>query len=178
MTHFQLLAGFNGWVNERLYACIAGVPEDVYRSDRKAYFGSIHRTLNHLLVVDRLWAGRIEGIDRGIRALDQILYDDFASLWAARREEDARLIDLVDRLDEERLRQPVRYERIIGTGLEEARAGDILLTLFNHQTHHRGQIHALLTQADVAPPPLDVIFYLEVSGQAGPPGTVADRTWA
>ena len=176
MTHFQLLARFNGWVNERLYACVEVLPDHLYRSDRKAYFGSIHRTLNHLLAVDRLWTGRIEGIDRGIRALDQILYHDFASLWAARREEDARLIDLVDRLDEERLRQPVRYNRIIGTGLEEARAGDILLTLFNHQTHHRGQVHALLTQADVAPPPLDVIFYLEATGQAGPPGTVAGRS--
>jgi uncharacterized damage-inducible protein DinB len=97
-------------------------------------------------VVDRLWTGRIEGIDRGIRALDQILYDDFASLRAARRDEDPRLIDLVDRLDDDRLQQPVRYQRMIGTGLEEARPSHILLTLFNHQTHHRGQIHALLTR--------------------------------
>ena len=75
-----------------------------------------------------------------------------------------------------RLPPPWRYELITGTGLAVARAGDILLTLFNHQTHHRGQVHALLTQADVAPPPLDVIFYLEATGQAGPPGTVAGRS--
>jgi uncharacterized damage-inducible protein DinB len=176
MSAFHTLAGFNAWVNERLYACIAGLPDDLYFADRGAFFGSIHRTLNHLLVVDRLWTGRIEGIDRGIRSLDQILYDDFASLRDARRDEDARLIDLVDRLDDERLEQPVRYQRMIGTGLTEARAGHILLTLFNHQTHHRGQIHALLTQADVVPPPLDVIFYLEAVGQAGPPGTLANRS--
>jgi uncharacterized damage-inducible protein DinB len=176
MSAFPTLARFNAWVNERLYACIAGLPDDVYRADRKVFFGSIHHTLNHLLVVDRLWTGRIEGIDRGIRALDQILYDDFASLRGARRDEDARLIDLVDRLDDERLQQPVRYRRMIGTGLEEARAGHILLTLFNHQTHHRGQVHALLTQAEIVPPPLDVIFYLEAVGQAGPPGTVARRS--
>lgn len=70
----------------------------------------------------------------------------------------------------------MRYQRIIGTGLEEARGGHILLTLFNHQTHHRGQIHALLTQSGVVPPPLDVIFYLEAAGEAGPPGTVASRS--
>ena len=149
------------------------MPEDLYRADRRVYFGSVHHTLNHLLVVDRLWTGRIEGIDRGIRALDQILYDDFAALRDARREEDARLIDLVERLGEARLEQPVRYQRMIGTGVVEARAGDLLLTLFNHQTHHRGQIHALLTQAGIVPPPLDVIFYLEAVGEAGPPRTVA-----
>jgi uncharacterized damage-inducible protein DinB len=173
MNTFRTLAGFNAWVNERLYACVAALPEDLYRADRRVYFGSVHHTLNHLLVVDRLWTGRIEGIDRGIRALDQILYDDFAALRDARREEDARLIDLVERLGEARLEQPVRYQRMIGTGVVEARAGDLLLTLFNHQTHHRGQIHALLTQAGIVPPPLDVIFYLEAVGEAGPPRTVA-----
>jgi len=120
---------------------------------------SINNTLNHLLLVDRLWIGRIEGRDRGIRALDQILHDDFASLRDARREEE--------------LQRPVRYRRMIGDGQEEARAGHILLTMLNHQTHHRGQIHALLTQMDLVPPPLDVIFFLDQIGEAGPPGTIA-----
>lgn len=66
MTGFRLLARFNQWVNERLYDCIAGLSDDAYRMDRQAFFGSIHHTLNHLLVVDRLWTGRLEGIDRGI----------------------------------------------------------------------------------------------------------------
>ena len=172
MDHFPLMARFNAWVNERLYGAVEGLPEDAYRADRKAFFGSIHRTLNHLLVVDRLWTRRIEGVDHGIRALDQILYDDFDALRAARREEDRHLIELVDGLDEARLRRPVRYRRMIGEGEEEARAGHILLTLFNHQTHHRGQVHALLTQMDVIPPPLDVIFFLDEIGAAGPPGTL------
>jgi uncharacterized damage-inducible protein DinB len=124
-------------------------------------------------VVDRLWTGRIRGRDRGIHALDQVLYDDFAELSAARIDEDRQLIELVDGLSADDLVAPVRYSRIIGSGLEEVRAGHVLLTLFNHQTHHRGQVHVLLTQADILPPPLDVVFYLEEVGAAGPPGTLA-----
>ena len=167
---------FNAWVNERLYGAVAGLPEAAYRDDRKAFFGSVHNTLNHLLVVDRLWLGRIEGIEHGIEALDQILYDDFTSLRTARRDEDRRLIELVDGLSEDRLRTPVEYRRIIGEGLEEARTGHILITLFNHQTHHRGQVHAMLTQAGVVPPPFDVLFFLEELGESGPPGTIASET--
>ena len=173
MDHLALMARFNGWANDRLYASVARLPETAYRAERGAFFGSIHRTLNHLLAVDRLWTGRILGRDRGIRALDQVLYDDFAELSAARVDEDRQLIELVDGLSAEELAAPVRYSRIIGSGLEEVRAGHILLTLFNHQTHHRGQVHVLLTQADILPPPLDLVFYLEEIGAAGPSGTLA-----
>lgn len=164
MNHLPLMARFNAWVNERVYDAVAGLPDDDYRADRKAFFGSIHNTLNHLLVVDRLWTGRIEGVDRGARSLDQILHDDFASLRAARREEDERLVALVDRLSDAELAAPVRYRRILGDGPQETRCDHILVTLFNHQTHHRGQVHAMLTQAGVVTPPLDVIFFLEEQG--------------
>ena len=174
--HLALLARFNGWANQRLYASVAGLPDAAYRAERGAFFGSIHRTLNHLLVVDRLWTGRILTEDRGIRALDQILYDDFDALREARADEDRQLVELVDGLSAAQLAVPVCYTRIIGSGLEEVRAGHVLLTLFNHQTHHRGQVHVLLTQADVLPPPLDVVFYLEEIGAAGPPGTLGPLT--
>ena len=172
MDHLPLMARVNAWVNRRLYDTTAGLPDAAYRAERGAFFGSIHGTLNHILVVDRLWLGRIAGVDHAIRALDQILCDDLATLRAARAVEDARLIELVDGLDADAQRAPVRYRRIIGAGIEEARADHILITLFNHQTHHRGQVHAMLTQADVAPPPLDVMFFLEETGDCGPPGTV------
>ena len=165
MDHYALMAGFNAWVNERLYATVATLRDAAYRDDSGLFFGSIHQTLNHLLVVDRLWTGRIEGVDRGIRSLDQNLYDDFEDLRIARGQEDARLIDLVDRLDDGALRAPVTYRRIIGQGEQVTRCDHILLTLFNHQTHHRGQVHAALTQAGITPPPLDVIFYLEEIGR-------------
>ncbi len=165
MDHLPLMAGFNAWVNGRVYDCVAGLSDAAYREDRGAFFGSIHNTLNHLLVVDRLWTRRIEGVDHGIRALDQILHDDFEGLRAARAGEDERLIAVVDRLSAAgRLGEPVRYTRIIGPGPQETRCDHILITLYNHQTHHRGQVHAMLTQAGATPPPLDVVFFLEELG--------------
>ncbi len=172
MNHFPLMARFNAWVNERLYDTVSGLSDADYRRDRKVFFGSIHNTLNHLLVIDRLWSGRIEGTDRGIRSLDQILHDDFESLRAARRSEDEHLIALVDGLSEERLRAPVSYRRIIGAGMAETRSDHILITLFNHQTHHRGQVHAMLTQAGLVPPPLDVVFFLDEMGDSLSAGAI------
>ena len=164
MNNIALMARFNAWVNDRLYGCVAGISDQAYREDRKAYFGSIHNTLNHLLVVDRLWTHRIEGSDHGLESLDQILSDDFEPLRAARETEDAALVDLVDGLSEEELQSPVTYGRMIGDGKHSTRRDHILITLYNHQTHHRGQVHAMLTQQGIDPPPLDVIYLLEELG--------------
>ncbi len=164
MNNIALMARFNAWVDKRLYGCVAGLSDADYRKDRKAYFGSIHNTLNHLLVVDRAWTSRIRNVDHGIESLDQILYDDFDSLRAAREAEDAALIELVDGLSDEELRRPVSYRFLSGDGSHTNRCDHILITLFNHQTHHRGQIHAMLTQQDIDPPPLDVIYFLDEAG--------------
>lgn len=173
MNYLPMMARFNRWANARLYASVAALNVDAYRKDRGAFFGSIHHTLNHLLVVDRLWSARIQNRDSGIRSLDQVLFQDFEALKSARVEEDGKLIALVDELSDAALETPVRYRRMIGEGLEEVRAGHILITLLNHQTHHRGQVHAMLTQAGVTPPPLDVVFYLDEIGEAGPRGTIS-----
>ncbi len=155
MTHYPLLARFNAWANDRIYDCVAELPEAEYRKDRKAFFGSIHNTLNHLLVVDRLWRGRLEASDPGIRSLDQILHDDFGGLRAARETEDARLIALVDGIPDARLESPTTFHDMAGQA-REVRTDLILVTLFNHQTHHRGQVHCMLTQEGIIPPPLDI----------------------
>jgi len=78
---FEVLARYNSWANARLYETSSRLPSDEYLKDRKAFFGSIHDTLNHLLVVDRLWLGRLEQRDSGITALNQTLYIDFNSLF-------------------------------------------------------------------------------------------------
>ncbi len=155
MTHYALLTRFNAWANERIYDCVAALPEAEYRKDRKAFFGSIHNTLNHLLVVDRVWLGRLEAGDPGIRSLDQILHDDFGDLRAARETEDGRLIALVEGLSEAQLESPTAFHDMAGQA-RETRTDLILVTLVNHQTHHRGQVHCMLTQAGIIPPPLDI----------------------
>ena len=164
MNNLALMARFNQWVNGHIYDSVATLSDADYRRDRKAFFGSIHNTLNHLLVVDRLWIGRISGIDHGITSLKDILFDEFEPLRAARRREDEILIKLVDGIDEDRIASPVAYTTILGDGEQRTRLDHILITLYNHQTHHRGQIHAMLTQAGVTPTDIDVIDYLETVG--------------
>ena len=161
MNQFPMLARFNQWANERLYDTCAKLPDGERRRDRKAFFGSIHNTLNHLLVVDRLWIGRMEGAEPGIKSLDQVLYDAFDALRAARRKEDERLIGFVDGIPENRLETTVSYRRMSEPRTPQTKPIHVLLiTLFNHQTHHRGQVHTMLSQAGIDPPALDIINFV------------------
>ena len=134
------------------------LPDAERRRPCGAFFGSIHATLNHLLVGDRLWLGRMEGRVEKL-ALNQILYGDFVALRVARVAEDERLIRVVDGLDAAGLEQPLDY---LTTGGDRRRVPMRLVLghLFNHQTHHRGQAHGLLSQTSVPPPGLDLIDFL------------------
>ena len=78
--------------------------------------------------------------------------------------EDQGLIELVDGIDEDQFASPVVYTRILGNGEQQTRLDHILITLYNHQTHHRGQVHVMLTQAGVTPTDIDVIYFLEEAG--------------
>lgn len=163
MNTFPTLAGFNQWATGHIYDCVAQLPDDAYRLDRQAFFGSIHATLNHLLLIDRLWTRRIEGVPLGFSTLGDILYDDFGQLREAQQAENESLIKLVDGFSEDDLKARITYEASDGSPGERT-VWLILTTLFNHQTHHRGQIHTMLTQANITPPPLDIIYYAQYAG--------------
>lgn len=158
-AHFRRFAGYNAWANKRLYDAVGKLPEAEYLKSRPAFFKSIHGALNHILVGDRSWFGRLEGRDTGIQALDQILYADLAGLRVARQAQDARIIAYVDRLSEAELMGSCGYRNFAGKTFTTP-VVQVLAHVFNHQTHHRGQAHDLLTQTSVAPPELDLIFYL------------------
>lgn len=175
MDHFRTMSRFNRWVNARLFDSVAKLSDEQYRKDIGLFFGSVHATLNHLLLVDRLWTRRLRGEPNGVKSLTEIQHDDFPSLRRARIEEDEAFISLVDRLTPAQLDKPVVYTRMLGSGEEEVRGRHILATLNNHQTHHRGQVHAALTQAGIEPPALDVVFFLEEIGEAGEPGLLARK---
>ena len=166
MRHFSLMARFNEWVNRQLYDKVADLDDAVYRADTGIFFNSIHHTLNHLLVVDRLWIGRVTDTDRGIRSLDQMLFEDFASLRAARETEDRGLIGLLDDMPDDRIEALVRFSTIKRDRHFEARIRDLLSGLFNHQTHHRGQIYAVLQQRGMELPDIDLPFFLPEIGEA------------
>lgn len=156
-VYFRQLAQYNAWANWRIYEACAQLVDDERKAPRACFFGSIHRTLNHILLGDRLWLSRLTARESGIGRLDQELYSDFDELRAARVTEDERLIGVVGSYDEAELAGALSYRSTEG---EDKRVPliQILGHVFNHQTHHRGQVHALLSGTAVAPPSLDLIL--------------------
>jgi uncharacterized damage-inducible protein DinB len=162
--HIAMLAGYNAWANARVYAAARALPEDEYRADRGAFFRSVHHTLNHILVVDRLTLRRITGEGEAPDRLDAILYADLEPLWTARIAEDTRLTDLVARRDEVGLAETFTFSPLTGTGRWEQPIAFALVHLFNHQTHHRGQIHSILTGLGRDGPVLDLLAFQREAG--------------
>lgn len=157
--YFPTLARYNGWANERLYNACGKLNDADYYAPRASFFGSIHATLNHILVGDRLWLGRLCDKPCPIKALDVILYEDRRELASARAREDARILTLSERwTDEAVIGKSLAYTSVDGTS-HTLPLRIVLGHLFNHQTHHRGQVHGLLSQTDVAPPVLDLGYY-------------------
>jgi uncharacterized damage-inducible protein DinB len=163
---FKMLAGYNSWANARLYDAAARMADSRYREDRGAFFGSVHGTLNHLLVTDRIWLKRFGARSDAPGALDVILFDDPAALRAARVEEDAGIEAWISGLSAEDIAGPLTYRTMVNPDPITQPLGSALSHLFNHQTHHRGQIHALMTALegrDFAPS-LDLIIFQRTTG--------------
>ena len=158
-SYLQKLAGYNRWANEKLYASCVLLSAEEYFKDRKAFFKSIHGTLNHILVGDRLWLGRFEGRESGITELKQILYPDFESLKSAREQEDLRIISFIEQLDETALINNFDFVTLAGKNSSMILQW-LINHLFNHQTHHRGQVHNMLAQAGLEPPAIDLYYFL------------------
>lgn len=164
---YRQLARYNAWANGRLYDAAAALPDADYRADRGAAFGSVHGTLNHLLVADRIWMRRFTGEGEMPAALDTILYDDLPALRRARDAEDARIIAYADRLDEPALAGRFSYTRATTPERFEQELTSALDHLFNHHTHHRGQIHAMLTGLTGGAPSLDLLLFHRDAGLGG-----------
>ena len=165
-SRYQMFAGYSAWCNERLYAAAATVPDADYRADRGAFFKSLHGTLNHLLVGDLIWMRRFTGVGQKPPSLDAILHDDFETLRAARRKEDTLISRYIDRLSEEDLKGTLRYTTVVRPQTVEQPLMPALDHFFNHQTHHRGQAHAILSSiiGNDATPSFDLIIYQRETG--------------
>jgi uncharacterized damage-inducible protein DinB len=158
-SRYVMFAAYNRWANERLYEAAAALTDDDYRADRGAFFKSVHGTLNHLLVGDRIWMARFTGTGDAPDRLDAILHESFAPLRTARRAEDARIVDYVEGLSEQQLAGRVRYRTVTNPRTIEQDLAPALDHFFNHQTHHRGQAHCLLTAISGDAPSLDLILF-------------------
>ena len=115
LQSLRMMAGYNRWMNEKLYALCAQLPDDERKRDRKAFFRSIHGTLNHLLLTDRGWLGRFNGKPWTFRSLDQELYDNFEELCHERARTDREIEDFVAVLSPERLAEDITYQTYAGT---------------------------------------------------------------
>jgi uncharacterized damage-inducible protein DinB len=152
---WALYARYNRLANETLFAACAALPDEEYRRDLGAFFGNVHGTLNHLLLGDRIWMTRFEGGTHPSTDLDAVLFDDFEALREARMEMDRRIEDFFARAPADLQRQTVRYVNNAGIDTEDPL--DVILPhFFNHQTHHRAQVHTLLSQLGHDPPVLDL----------------------
>jgi uncharacterized damage-inducible protein DinB len=168
---------YNRWMNDKLYGLVATLSDEARKCDRGAFFKSIHGTLNHLLLADRVWLARFKSVavpdgfmaPGGIRSLDQELYDDFEDLRRERAHTDDELTAWISALTHEQLAAPLVYLR--RGQRQESPLWWAVAHLFNHQTHHRGQVTALLTQQGCDPGVTDLFAMLREEGSprtAGP----------
>lgn len=157
---FRGLARNNAWANHRLHDACGHLSHDALHTTRTSFFPTIMKTLNHILIVDWYYYDALAGEGRGRRTLEhEEPFDELAGLRDAQRTVDRKLITHVERLREADLDAPVRITRVDYIAIE--RAGDVLAHLFQHQIHHRGQVHAMLAGTSVVPPQLDEFFLAE-----------------
>jgi uncharacterized damage-inducible protein DinB len=172
-------ARYNAWMNDKLYAAAAALTDEQRRRDLGAFFRSVHGTLGHLLLTDRAWLGRFTR-DRTLSEsrdaagnpialtgrLDQELYADFDALRRERARTDADIVRWIGGLDEAALAAPLRYRTTAGIQHEHPLWWAVT-HFFNHQTHHRGQVTALLKQLGVDPGVTDMIALLRETQRRG-----------
>ncbi|GAA4325869.1 DinB family protein [Pigmentiphaga soli] len=168
IDHFLMFAHYNAWANGRLYDAVAALDDAAYRADRGAFFKSVHGTLNHLLVTDCIWLGRFTGEGGPGYRLDAILFQDFDALRRARVAQDQAILDYVAGLDAAALEADIRYRRVVDNDDVRQPLAQALAHLFNHQTHHRAQVHTILTGLGAEGPELDLLAYqrLRAAGRA------------
>lgn len=155
--YFRAMAYNNAWANHRLLGACASLAPGELAAPRTGFFPSLGLTLNHILVVDWFYVDALEGGRLGPAAwADE---EPCKTLEALRREQaavDRRLLAFCDRLDAAGLARPVTVNR--GDRDQVERCDRLLLHLFQHQIHHRGQAHAMLSGTSVKPPQLDELF--------------------
>ena len=161
LEHYRFMARYNRWFNQRLYAACEPLGDVERKRDRGAFFGSIHHTLTHLVLADKMWLERFtrQGVDFAALPLALVqlpegsdytsdLHPDWADLQLTRQTLDAAMEHWLADMPPEFLLSTLHYANT--KGVQRAHPAWLALShLFNHQTHHRGQVTTLLMQAGV-----------------------------
>jgi len=157
-AYVQRMARYNRWQNENLYGVADKLSDEVRRQERGAFFSSIHKTLSHLLWGDRIWMSRFTSVPRPPGGIPEsvALYPDWENLKAERIAFDGTILQWADGIDPAWL--AADHSFYSGAAKREVtKPRWVLIThMFNHQTHHRGQVHCLLTQSGGKPSATDL----------------------
>ena len=154
---YRAFAHNNAWANHRLLTACAALAQADFEAERTGFFPSLQRTLNHIHVIDLFYVDALEGGWLGPAAWkNEVPYPSLAALGPAQAAVDKRLIAICDALTDETLNGVVRVNR--ETAVQTERRDRLLMHLFQHQIHHRGQAHAMLSETSVVPPQLDEFF--------------------
>ena len=161
VDHLRDMAGNNAWANHRLHTACERLTAEELSAPRTGFFGSILATLNHILVVDWYYLDALEDGGKGPALYaDAAPFARFEELHAVQHDADRRLVAYCDRLTDAETEDRVTLVRE-GEVRHRERVADVLAHLFQHQIHHRGQVHAMLSSTRVAPPQLDEYFLRE-----------------
>jgi len=147
----ELMARYNRWMNRRLYALCDAMPDAERKRDRGAFFGSIHGTLNHLLWADRMWLGRFAGPPCTQPAFGADMFPSFDELERERETTDDALLEWAGSLSAEWLASPLEYASVVDGKTRRLPSAVAVVHMYNHGTHHRGQLTTLLKQAGIDP---------------------------
>jgi uncharacterized damage-inducible protein DinB len=157
---YRAFAYNNAWANHRLLAACRELPQVEFDAARTGFFPSLQKTLNHILVIDRFYVDALEGGWLGPKAWEnEVPCPAVADLTIEQAAIDRRLIDLCESLTADGLDETVRINR--HTRVQIERRDRLLMHLFQHQIHHRGQAHAMLAETSVKPPQLDEFFAVD-----------------
>lgn len=157
--HFNMMAAYNAWANTQLYDAAASMTEEDLRRDTGVFFRSLHGTLNHLYVADTIWMSRFRGLPNPPWRLDHIAHEKLPDLRKRREALDRDIIGFTGALTDNLLQQEFTYFTITNPAKMNQMLAPALAHFFNHQTHHRGQCHAVLTSIGADAPSMDLLVY-------------------
>lgn len=159
INHICLMASYNQWMNEKIYAAARQLPESELEADKKSFFGSILGTLNHIAVGDTIWLNRFVGHPANFKVLQQLetekpdslnqqLFSDIESLYQYRKTLDSAISEWVATVTDSDLDIVLNYKNMKGV-VSNKNFYSLIMHFFNHQTHHRGQVSTLLYQSGI-----------------------------
>jgi uncharacterized damage-inducible protein DinB len=154
----RVMTDYNAWMNERLYALCGSIDDADRRSDRGAFFGSIHRTLNHVMYSDLAFMSRFTGDPAVVPELGVDIHDDYDELWRSRSSLDKRLCEWSSILAASWLAEDLTYTSKVDGIIRTVPRWVLVAHMLNHQTHHRGQITTILSQMGLDVGTTDIPF--------------------